>query len=98
MRGWTFGRSLAAGAAVVLAIGVTALSAPVSSAAGDATIYLVQGLPGKTLSFAVDGKTVASNQKSGSISKPIAVHSGKRRVTVSSSGDTIVDQTVSVGA
>jgi hypothetical protein len=79
-------------------LGVTALGAPPSSAADDATVYLVQGLPGETLTVAVDGKTVVENQKSGAISDPIKVASGKRRVTVSSAGSTIVDQTVSIGA
>ncbi len=91
-------RWLAVGLAGAVALGVTALAVPVSSAAGDATIYLVQGLPGKTVTFAVDGKTVATGQKSGTVSSPVAVSSGKRRVTVSASGRTIVDQTVSVGA
>jgi hypothetical protein len=73
------------------------LGAPTSSAAGDATVYLVQGLPGKTLTIAVDGKTVVKNQKSGVISDPIKVASGKRRVTVTSAGKAIIDQTVSIG-
>jgi hypothetical protein len=80
-----------------VALGVTMLAVPPSSAASDATVYLVQGLPGKTLSIAVDGKTVVRNQKSGAISDPIKVASGKRRVTVTAGGTTIVDQTVSIG-
>ena len=39
-------RTLGVGAAMALALGVTALGVPASSAAGDATVYVVQGLPG----------------------------------------------------
>lgn len=80
-----------------IALGVTMLGVPPSSAADDATVYLIQGLPGKTLTIAIDGKTVVKNQKSGDISSPIQVSSGKHRVTVTAGGKQIVDQTVTVG-
>ncbi len=65
MRGWNARRWFGVGLAAAIAIGTTALTIPVSAAADDATIYLVQGLPGKTVSFTIDGKTVLTNQKSG---------------------------------
>ena len=97
LREWTR-RAVGVGAAMAVVLSVSALGVPASSAADDATIYFIQGLPGKTISIAVDGKTVVRSQKSGAISGPIQTASGKRRVTVSSGSDTIVDQTVSVGA
>src|SRR6476659_785247 len=97
MRPWRARRAYGIALAGAVALGVTMLGAPTSSAAGDATVYLVQGLPGKTLTIAVDGKTGVKNQKSGVISDPIKVASGKRRVTVTSAGKAIIDQTVSIG-
>src|SRR5690349_8614900 len=97
MRSWTPRRWFGLGLAAAVTIATTALAVPISAAAGDATIYLVQGLPGKTVAFTIDGKTVATNQKSGAISKPIAVASGKRRITVTADGKTVVDQMVTVG-
>src|SRR5690348_11251418 len=97
MGSWTPRRWFGLGLAAAVALTTTALSLPVSAAVGDATIYLVQGLPGKTVTFRIDGKTVASNQKSGVISRPISVASGKRRITVTADGATVVDQMVAVG-
>ena len=97
MRGWNARRWLGLGLAAAVAIGTTALTIPVSAAADSATIYLVQGLPGKTVSFTIDGKTVLTNQKSGAISQPLKVASGKRRITVTAGGATVVDQMVTVG-
>ncbi len=91
-------RTLGVGVVMALALGITALGVPASSAAGDATIYLIQGLPGKTVTVTVDGKTVVRDQKSGTVSPAVRVASGKRRVTVSSAGAVIVDQMVSIGA
>jgi hypothetical protein len=85
-------------AVLVAAVGLGGLSVAPSTAADSATIHLVQGLPGKTVNWAVDGRTVATDQKSGSISAPQRIDSGKRRVTVTSAGTTIVDRMVTVGA
>jgi hypothetical protein len=91
-------RTLGVAVAMALGLGVTALGVPASSAAGDATMYVVQGLPGKTVTVKVDGKTVVSDQKSGTVSDPLRVASGKRRLTLTAAGKVIIDQMVSIGA
>ena len=52
------------------------------SAAADPTcIYLVQGLPGRTVSVEVDGEEVASSLAGGKVAGPFAVEDGTRTVT-----------------
>ncbi len=85
---------------VLLGMGLAAggLAVTPSFAAGDAQIYLVQGLPGQLLDIAVDGKTVAEDLKSGTVSKAIEVTAGKHEVEASADGKTVTSGTVSVGA
>ena len=52
------------------------------SAAADPTcIYLVQGLPGRTVSVTVDDEELASSLAGGKVAGPFAVEDGRRTVT-----------------
>lgn len=82
-------------AATVAAAG---LSAGPSQAADDAIIYVIQGLPGKSLDIAVDGRTLASDVKTAGVVGPFTVASGSRTLTFSDNGTTVEQKKVSLAA
>lgn len=67
-----------------------------SYAADDAKIYVVQGLPGKNLDVAVDGKTVATNVKTAAVAGPFEVKSGSRKVTFKDGNTVVLERVFSV--
>lgn len=69
-----------------------------SYAADDAKIYIVQGLPGRNLDVAVDGKKVASGVKSAKVAGPFAIKAGSRKITFSEDGDVVLQATFAVKA
>ena len=81
-------RRLALVAGAVLALGTAGLTPSV--AAGPTSIYLVQGLPGRTVSVTVDGDTVVDSLAGGKVAGPFRVKSGTRTVTVSEDSQTLV--------
>jgi hypothetical protein len=86
---------------VMVLVGAVALvggSISTSYAANDAKIYIVQGLPGRTLDVAVDGKKVASDVKSAAVAGPYAVAAGDRKISFSDNGDVVLERTFSVTA
>ena len=50
-----------------------------SQAADDAKIFIVQGLPGRNLDVAVDGKSVAKGLKAAQVGGPYTVKAGSRK-------------------
>jgi len=84
-----------ASAGVLLLTGLT--TAP-SQAAADAEIYVVQGLPGKSLDIEVDGKTVARDVKTAAVVGPFSVRGGNRKVTFSDAGDVVLERKFDVKA
>jgi hypothetical protein len=80
------------------ALSLAGLTVGPSYAADDAKIYIVQGLPGKALDIAVDGKTVAKNVKTAAVAGPFTVKAGKRKVTMSDGGDQVLARTFAVKA
>jgi hypothetical protein len=83
---------------VAAAMALAGISIPASYAADEATIYMVQGLPGKNLDVAVDGKSVAKNIKTAAVAGPFKVKAGSRKVTFSEEGDTVLDRVFAVKA
>jgi len=79
-------------------LGLAAVSLPPSYAADGAEFYIVQGLPGKNVEVAVDGKTVAKNVKTAAVAGPFTIKAGSRKVTFSDGGDVLADQMFSVKA
>ena len=73
------------------------MAAP-SQAADSAEIYLVQGLPTATVDVEVDGKQVEKGLKATGVAGPFKVKAGDHSVSVSSSGKTLAEATVKVGA
>lgn len=80
------------------ALSLAGLTVGPSFAADDAKIYIVQGLPGKSLDISVDGKSVAKDVKTAAVAGPFAVKSGKRKVTFSDGGDVVLERMFSVKA
>jgi uncharacterized protein DUF4397 len=78
------------GAAVLVL--VTAGLVP-SVAAAPTSIYLVQGLPDRTVSVSVDG-TVVDSLDAGEVAGPFPVETGTRTLTVSADGETLVSSEV----
>jgi Domain of unknown function (DUF4397) len=84
--------------ALVLA-GAVALvggSLTTSYAADDAQVFVVQGLPGRNLDVAVDGKQVAAGLQAAAVVGPYAVKSGSRTITFSDNGEVVLEQSFSV--
>lgn len=69
-----------------------------SQAADDAQLYIVQGLPGRTVDVEVDGRTVAEGVKTAAVAGPFDVAAGSRQVTFTEDGDELLDRTFKVGA
>ena len=69
-----------------------------SHAADDAQVFIVQGLPGRNLDVAVDGKSVAKGLKSAEVGGPYTVKAGSRKVTLSDSGEVVIERSFSVTA
>ena len=69
-----------------------------SFAADDGQLYVVQGLPGKTVDVAIDGKSVAKGVKTAALVGPFEVSGGKRTVTIRSGGKVLIERKVSVKA
>lgn len=81
--------------------GLLALSAAgltPSSAADQASIYIVQGLPGRSLSFSVDGRTAVDALGGAEVAGPFPVKSGRRTVTVTDGDQTVLRTKVALPA
>ena len=75
------------------ALGLAGLTvAPASSASGYAELYVVQGLPGRSVDVAVDGKTVARDIGTAKVAGPFTIGSGTRTVTYSDDGEVLLER------
>ncbi len=77
----------------VLIGGVTTTTAAATTAAAtqeDATLYVVQGLPGAAIDVAVDGQTVARNVETTNVVGPFTVGAGTRTLTFTDGHGTVV--------
>lgn len=86
---------------LVLAVMIPAAGAAVAvpaSAASTGVVQVVQGLPGRTLDIAIDGKVVARGVKAAAIAGPLQVAAGQRRITAQEGGKVVIDRVVAVGA
>ncbi len=92
-RRWTVVALLGSGS-----LGLASLTAAPVQAADDAEIYVVQGLPGRTVDVAVDGKTVAKDVKTAAVSKSFPVKAGSRKVTFSDDGEVLLERMFTVTA
>lgn len=84
---------IGAGLLALSAAGVTP-----SLAADQTSIYIVQGLPSRTLSFAVDGHEVVADLAGATVAGPLPVKSGRRTVTVTDGDQTVLTSKVALAA
>jgi uncharacterized protein DUF4397 len=68
----------------------TAAAATVAAPQDEATLYVVQGLPGATIDVAVDGQTVARNAATTNVVGPFTVGAGTRTLTFTDGHGTVV--------
>jgi hypothetical protein len=83
----------------LLAVGVVTLAAVTISpsyAANSTEVYIVQGLPGKTLDVEIDGKSVADGVKTAEVAGPFKVKPGKNTVTFSENGSQLLENSFSI--
>lgn len=83
--------------AVTVAAAPAALTAPADAAAGG-NLYVVQGLPGKSLDISIDGKPVAGAVAGAKLVGPFGVAAGKRMVTAKQGGKLVIQREVTVGS
>ena len=81
-----------------LIIGSAALVPPTAGADDQATVYIVQGLPARNATVAIDGKTVFADAGPGKISDPIKIDSGKITVSVTVDGETVLTSETTLAA
>jgi hypothetical protein len=77
-------------------LGLAGLTAGPSYAANSASLYIVQGLPGRNVDVTVDGKTVAKGVKTAAVVGPFKVKPGSRKVTFSDGGKQLLSRSFSV--
>jgi hypothetical protein len=83
---------------VVTVAAAPALLAVPAQAVVSSDIYIVQGLPGRSLDISIDGRTVASGVATTKIVGPFGVAAGKRMVTARQGGKVVIQREVSVGS
>ena len=83
--------------AVTVAAAPAVLTAPADAAAGG-NLYVVQGLPGKSLDISIDGKPVAGAVAGAKLVGPFGVAAGKRMVTAKQGGKLVIQREVTVGS
>ena len=81
---------------VAAVVGLAGLTMGTSYAADGAKVYFVQGLPGKNLDVAIDGKVVAKNVRTAAVVGPYTVKAGTRKVTFSDDGKVVLERMFSV--
>ena len=79
-------------------LGLAGLTAAPSFAANEASVYVVQGLPGQSVDVSVDGKQVAQGVKTAAVVGPFKVKPGSRKVTFSDDGTELLSRSFSVKA
>ena len=80
------------------ALGLAGLGAAPGQAAESAEIYVVQGIPGKALDIAVDGRTVKRGVNTSEVVGPFAVEPGSSTLTVTDGDETVLERTMAVAA
>ncbi|MGW6278840.1 DUF4397 domain-containing protein [Kribbella sp. NPDC055071] len=82
--------------AVTVAAVPVVLAAP-SDAAVVSDLYIVQGLPSRSLDISIDGRTVATGVQTAKLIGPFGVAAGKRMITARQNGKVVIQRQVSVG-
>lgn len=83
---------------VLALLSATALSlagltvAPTSYAADDSQIYVIQGLPGRSVDVSIDDKVVGRDIGTAKVAGPFTVKAGTRKVTYSDGGKVLLER------
>lgn len=80
----------------VAALGLAAVPGGHSAAADEARVYVVQGLPGRTLDVAIDGHVVGRGIRTAAVAGPFAVKAGSREVTFRDGEEVVLARTFRV--
>ncbi|MEU4603323.1 DUF4397 domain-containing protein [Kribbella sp. NPDC023972] len=83
--------------AVTVAAAPAVLTVPAEGVVS-ANLYVVQGLPGRSLDISIDGRTVATGLAITKVAGPFGVAAGKRMVTARQDGKVVVQREVTVGS
>jgi hypothetical protein len=83
---------------LALAMFIAASAVPPAQAGNTAQVYFVQGLPGRSVDIAVNGKTVAGHVAAAKIVGPLSVTAGTPTVTVREASGLIVQKRVKIAA
>jgi hypothetical protein len=76
-----------------LSVGLTAQA---GNAADGGTLYVIQGLPGRTVDIAVDGDTVASDVPGATLTKALQVDAGRHTLSFTDGGGALLQRTIDV--
>ncbi|WP_404389759.1 DUF4397 domain-containing protein [Humibacillus xanthopallidus] len=84
--------------AVALVAGAAAVTLGASSgaAADGGVVYVVQGLPGRTVDVAIDGETVASGVKGATLTDALRIDSGSHTITFTSEGKRLLERSLTI--
>jgi len=88
---------------IPLTLAVTVAAAPAmlavpADAASSGSVYVVQGLPGKSLDISIDGHSVATGVQAAKVIGPFTVASGKRMITARQGGKLVIQREITVGS
>ena len=76
--------------------GVLGLAATPAGAAAGGELFVVQGLPGRTVDVALDGDAVATGLQGATLSRRIPVDAGRHTLAFTSGGTRLLQRTVDV--
>ena len=91
-------RAVSFTAAVVTAAGLATWASSASAAEPGATVFVVQGLPGRTVDVAVDGTSAARGLAGATLSEAIGLTPGRHSISFSSNGSHILSRSVDVSS
>jgi hypothetical protein len=88
---------------IPLTLAVTVAGAPAvlavpADAAASGSVYVVQGLPGRSLDITIDGRTVATGVQGAEVVGPFGVASGQRMITARQGGKVVISRQLTVGS
>ena len=93
------GSGLIGGLTAGTAAASTGVASTAAAAADQATLYVVQGLPGGVIDVAVDGQTVALDVPTTTVAGPFDVSAGTKTLTFTDANGTVVaTNTIDAGA
>jgi hypothetical protein len=91
-------RMVVAGTVLALAVLMAMVAVPPAQAGNTAQVYFVQGLPGRSVDIAVNGKNVARHVAAATVVGPFTVTAGTPTVTIRETSGLLVEKRVKIAA